>query len=315
MLVVCRRRKAAVVALLSIGLALGLLAETGLLSPAAHAQTTPRAQTIRQLDRRLGALSKQLKKQAAQLVTLTKGQKKLTASAAKKSSLSYRDGWILLLFSLVLLVPIALVLVDLVASGRRLDKLKGSARFRASDLKEIARGTPGLARYSMAALIFVILGWIVAYLFISGKNVEVAKSIATTLAGLLASIVGFYFGSKTKQEAPQASSAATKGLAVVSTVPVDGAQAISRDPGVRVSFNQAVDPNSVTDTSFVLFDASGQEVAARVAYVASTWSAILVPQASLAAKADHTAKLTTDIKAADGTALPEPHSWGFTTGP
>lgn len=276
------------------------------------------ARTIGQLQEQLRIVRTRAKRQAVQIRTLSKKQKQLSKKAtAKKETLTSRDALMLLLFSLLLLVPVVLIYADLLAAGSRLKELapKRPGAFQASDLTELARGTPGLARYSMAALIFLILGWVVAYLFVSGTNVEVAKSIVTTLAGLLAGIVGFYFGTRSKEEAAQApATSSAQPLTVLHTIPVDKAPNVSRKVAIRASFNRPLDPASVTGPSFVLLDQSGNPVASSVSYEAATWSAVLTPTAELGPKAEHTAQLTTEIKAQAGGPLAEPYSWRFTTG-
>jgi hypothetical protein len=298
--------------LVCLALALGLSVSVS----SAAAQTPAQARAIRQLQREVGAERKQIKKQAAQIAALKKSAGGKKNAGAKKETLTHRDAVILGLFSAVLLVPLLLMFIDIVAGGRRLKRLtkEQPTSFRAKDLKEIAGGTPGLARYSMAALIFLILGWIVAYLFISGTNVDVAKSIATALTGLLASIVGFYFGAKSKEEAAKAATPPAKELTVIRTIPVDEATGVSRSAAVHAFFSQSLDKKSVTDKSFVLLDPSGQAVEAKVTNDAATWSVTLTPKDELGANAEYTARLSTAIKSETGIALAHPHSWRFKTG-
>jgi hypothetical protein len=171
-------------------------------SPSLHA---PRRGRFRQLTRQVKTLKRTTKLLTHDLTALKRRNMILDEQAAQKDALTTRDFGVLLAYSVLLVIPVLLIAADLIGTSRRLHKLTNDGRaaaYKLADLKEIAGGTPGLARYSMAALIFLILGWAVGYLFLTGTNVPIARNILSTLVGLLAGIVGFYFGTRSKEGPP-----------------------------------------------------------------------------------------------------------------
>jgi hypothetical protein len=73
-----------------------------------------------------------------------------------------------------------------------------------------------------------------------------------------------------------------------------------------------MDSTTITSSSFTLTGPSGA-VAATVAYDSTSNKATLTPSAALAANTTYTAKLDTTVAASDGTPLPAPYTWSFTT--
>ena len=103
-------------------------------------------------------------------------------------------------------------------------------------------------------------------------------------------------------------------LAVSSTLPANGATSVSRDTVVvRATFNRAVDPATLTATSFRLRTSGGTAVAGTITYDAASRTASLTPSSALAPLAQFTADLTTDVRATDGSPLSSAVSWSFTT--
>jgi fibronectin type 3 domain-containing protein len=101
---------------------------------------------------------------------------------------------------------------------------------------------------------------------------------------------------------------------VTQTVPQDGEASVSRLVKPKATFSRAMDPATVTSSSFTLRRASdGTLVPATVGYDAATASATLTPSSALAFNAAYTARLEATVKAADGTALAAPVTWTFTT--
>src|SRR3954453_16085064 len=96
--------------------------------------------------------------------------------------------------------------------------------------------------------------------------------------------------------------------------PPSGATGVSTGAGVSATFSRALDPATVTSSSFTLKKADGTSVPGSVAYNSSQFQATLHPTRALAAATAYTATLPTAIKASDGTAMSAPVSWTFTTG-
>lgn len=101
---------------------------------------------------------------------------------------------------------------------------------------------------------------------------------------------------------------------VTSTTPADGAASVPVDAAPTATFSRAVDPSTVTSTSFTLTGPSGA-VASSVSYDATSRTAMLTPTAALAAGTAYTARVGTAVHASDGTPLAAATSWTFTTAP
>ena len=100
---------------------------------------------------------------------------------------------------------------------------------------------------------------------------------------------------------------------VTSTFPTGGATGVSPAVNVRATFDQALDPTTVTASSFTLAGPGGN-VSATVSYDSSTQTAKLVPQQPLAVGTTYTATLSPAITSAtDGVGLAGAVSWSFTT--
>lgn len=94
-------------------------------------------------------------------------------------------------------------------------------------------------------------------------------------------------------------------------VPGDGAQHVSPDVALHVTFARNMDPASITESTFKLSNDSG-DVSGAVA--ATVTAATFTPAGMLGAQTLYTATLTTGVKDAEGAALPVAYSWSFTTG-
>lgn len=99
---------------------------------------------------------------------------------------------------------------------------------------------------------------------------------------------------------------------VASTVPAADATAVARGAVVEATFSRAMDPATLSATSFTLNSPSAS-VPAAVTYDAATLTARLTPSAALDFATTYTARLDQSVLAADGTALAAAVSWSFTT--
>ena len=100
---------------------------------------------------------------------------------------------------------------------------------------------------------------------------------------------------------------------VVSQTPANAATNVGVSTAVTATFSRDMDPASITATTFTLSPTAGTAVAATVAYDAATLTATLSPSAPLTNSTGYTARLTTGVRAADGTALASAVTWSFTT--
>ena len=102
-------------------------------------------------------------------------------------------------------------------------------------------------------------------------------------------------------------------LAVSNHTPAAGAIGVARTSGVTATFSRAIDPATLSSSSFGLRAADGSSVASAISYDPATRVATLTPNAILAPAATYTARVETAVTAADGTPLAAASAWSFTT--
>jgi hypothetical protein len=94
--------------------------------------------------------------------------------------------------------------------------------------------------------------------------------------------------------------------------PAVGAPGVASNTTVAVTFDEAVDPTTVTGATFTLRSAAGS-VPGSVRYDSATWTATFTPSATLAFSTAFTASLV-GIKDLSGNAMTTATDWSFTTG-
>jgi Domain of unknown function (DUF4082)/Malectin domain/Bacterial Ig-like domain len=99
---------------------------------------------------------------------------------------------------------------------------------------------------------------------------------------------------------------------VSGTSPDDLSTNVSPTASVRAKFTRALDPTTVTTTSFTLRDSGGSLVPATVSYNSTTGVATLRPVSALALSGTYTARLGTAIVTTDGVPLAGAYVWSFT---
>jgi WD40 repeat protein len=105
---------------------------------------------------------------------------------------------------------------------------------------------------------------------------------------------------------------------VTAISPADGALDVGVGTVVTATFSEAMDPATITASTFELRDAGNTPVAAAVTYDAATHTATLMPASALASSATYTATVrggTDGVKDLAGNALATDESWSFTTAP
>jgi|GEM_PF-590307 len=100
---------------------------------------------------------------------------------------------------------------------------------------------------------------------------------------------------------------------VTSTMPAASATGIGTTQPVTATFSVAVDPTSVTGTTFSLTGPGGSAVPASVSYDVATKTATLTPTGPLSGTTAYTATLTTGITGTNGKTMLAPVTWSFTT--
>ena len=102
---------------------------------------------------------------------------------------------------------------------------------------------------------------------------------------------------------------------VATTNPASGATVVPLNQKIAVTFNQAMNPATLTaaGTFTVAIAGGGAAVAGTVTYVAAANTAIFKPTANLAASTNYTATITVAAQSASGNALAA-YTWNFKTG-
>lgn len=100
---------------------------------------------------------------------------------------------------------------------------------------------------------------------------------------------------------------------VSSTDPASGATLVALNANITANFSKAMDPLTVSTTTFTL-DQAGTPVAGKVTST-STTTATFNPTANLVANTVYTATVTTGVKDLAGNAMLAINSWNFTTDP
>lgn len=104
--------------------------------------------------------------------------------------------------------------------------------------------------------------------------------------------------------------------AVTNVSPADGSATVATSTSVAAVFNEAINPSTITASSFELIDAFGAAVPASVAYDDNSFTASLTPAASLVPAQTYTAQLNggaTGIRDLAGNPLSSDFTWTFTT--
>ena len=103
--------------------------------------------------------------------------------------------------------------------------------------------------------------------------------------------------------------------AVAAVSPLQGSTGVATSSKVTATFNVAMDPSTLTSSTFTLTSSDGASVPAGVSYDEDTQKATLTPSAPLDTGATYTARVSTSVRSDDETALASAFSWSFTTVP
>jgi Bacterial Ig-like domain/RTX calcium-binding nonapeptide repeat (4 copies) len=196
------------------------------------------------------------------------------------------------------------------------DNAGDNCGFRSSDPKTLdpndeCRTRKGLAAYSFGGALEpnwdpalegnYLLAWA---LHVDGRRLHAGGEF-TTVSGI-----------KQTNYARLSSVQDTTPPTVVGVAPADGQTEVAPEANVEVAFSEAIDPSSLTSTTFTLSKPYGAPVAASVGYDPSTKKATLDPDAPLDPKATYTATVkggTEGVKDLSGNPLVSDELWSFTT--
>jgi hypothetical protein len=99
-------------------------------------------------------------------------------------------------------------------------------------------------------------------------------------------------------------------LKVVSTDPAAGASSVALDTKISAIFSVAMDPSTITISTFTV----DHGVTGSVTYDAATKTATFTPSKNLVADTTYTVTIKSGVKDTAGNTLASDHTWGFTTG-
>ncbi len=98
---------------------------------------------------------------------------------------------------------------------------------------------------------------------------------------------------------------------IVSTDPYNGQGNVSLNARVRVTFNEAMDPSSITSETFTISGAYGSKMVGLVKY--SNRTAYFVPFNTFNQNTSYTARVSGQIRDISGNSLGSHYSWSFST--
>jgi hypothetical protein len=101
---------------------------------------------------------------------------------------------------------------------------------------------------------------------------------------------------------------------VSSTAPIDSAPNVSLSAAANATFSEAMDPSTITPTTFTLTGPGATPVTGKVSYDVTDQIATFTPASALTTGTTFTATLTTGAKDLAGNALATDFVWSFTTG-
>ncbi|GAB3816862.1 hypothetical protein GCM10028895_12450 [Pontibacter rugosus] len=99
---------------------------------------------------------------------------------------------------------------------------------------------------------------------------------------------------------------------VLSTTPTDGATEVPLESLVTVTFNEEMNPETITQTSFTLLGA--EKISGKITYNTKTNTLTFVPENKLAYATTYTGRVATSVKDKLGNALQRDYVWTFSTG-
>ncbi len=140
-------------------------------------------------------------------------------------------------------------------------------------------------------------------------QIRITRSNASATVCLTAFVCLLYLsGCGSSSSAPSSDTTAPK---VSSTIPADADVGVPINRAFTATFNEALDPASITAATFTVTQ-GGTAVSGAVSYVGTT--AIFRPSANLAMSLPFIATITTGAKDLAGNALAANKTWSFTTG-
>ncbi len=136
------------------------------------------------------------------------------------------------------------------------------------------------------------------------------KLRTSSLAGLALAAFLVATAGCSDSDNPTGPGADTVAPTVSSTNPANGATGVAI---ITASFSEAMDPSTITASTFTLTGPGSTPVAGTAAYSVSTGVAVFTPTSALTPSTTYTATITTGAKDASANALATSYIWVFTT--
>jgi hypothetical protein len=100
----------------------------------------------------------------------------------------------------------------------------------------------------------------------------------------------------------------------VTATPAGGTSSVNLDVPAKLTFNRTVDSTTLTSTSTQIVAPDGSAVPATLSYDVFSFTETIKPNAKLAANTTYSIRVSSGVRAPDGTSLLNPYSSTFTTG-
>ena len=101
---------------------------------------------------------------------------------------------------------------------------------------------------------------------------------------------------------------------VTATVPLNNATGVSLNSIVTATFSEAMDPLTISSSTFLVRGPGGAVVPGSITYAGSSFTAVFTPTGNLAPSTTYTATVTSGSKDLSGNALAADYVWSFATG-
>jgi len=140
--------------------------------------------------------------------------------------------------------------------------------------------------------------------------------IAVTIMMLIALAIGIIpngCGGSSSSSDSSGSSGDTTRPTVISTIPANLATGVLLNRNITATFSEAMDPATITTTTFTLLNGI-TPIAGAVTYTAASKTATFNPTSDLAISTEYTANITIGVKDLAGNTLAITRTWSFTTG-
>ncbi len=152
-------------------------------------------------------------------------------------------------------------------------------------------------------------------LAVSSKYTATITTGAKDLAGnaLAANFVWSFTTAGASGSGPGGGPTDTTAPTVSSAVPVVGATNVATNSHITAAFSKAMDPLTISTSTFLVACPTGTPIAGTVSYAVSGTIATFIPTSNLPATTVCTVTITSGVKDTAGNALASPFSWTFTT--